>query len=177
MSFVYGCAILVFQKGNLAGLHWRALGDTDGLFWIAPVMTVTILIGLALDYDVFLFARIYEYHQVGVPTREAIARGVHNTGSVITAAGIIMAIAFCGLLFSQITTLNQTGFIFVVAVLVDTFIIRTMLVPAVLSMAKEVNWWPGSMFEARRRALTNGGVQMMAADAHIDNQGLKVDLM
>merc|ERR1712154_375703 len=93
-----------------------AFANTDGLYWLIPVMTVTILIGLALDYDVFLFARIYEYRVMGgVPTHEAIIRGVYKTGSIITAAGIIMGIAFCGLLLSQITSLNQTRFIMVIA--------------------------------------------------------------
>jgi len=111
-------------------------------------MTVTILCGLALDYDIFLFARIHEYKMdAGLSTKDAIIRGVYNTGSIITAAGCIMAIAFCGLLFSDITSLNQVGFILVVAVLVDTFIIRILLVPSVLSLAKEVNWWPGSRFK------------------------------
>ncbi|ETO23039.1 MmpL efflux pump, partial [Reticulomyxa filosa] len=136
LTLVYGLSISVYQDGWLEGLHWSAVGNTQGLYWLSPVMTITILIGLALDYDVFLFARVYEYRVHGLPTRESIVRGVYNTGSIITAAGVIMAIAFCGLLFSQMTSLNQTGFILVVAVLVDTFIIRTLLVPAVLSMAK-----------------------------------------
>jgi len=145
MTLVYGLAILTYQKGLLSSLHWRAIGDTNGLYWLIPVMTVTILCGLALDYDIFLFARIYEYRTVvGLSTREAIIRGVYNTGSIITAAGCIMAIAFCGLLFSQITSLNQVGFILVVAVLVDTFVIRILLVPSVLNLAGEVNWWPGA---------------------------------
>ena len=144
MTFVYGLAVMTYQHGMLSGLNIDAFANTDGLYWLIPVMTVTILIGLALDYDIFLFARIYEYRVMGgVPTHEAIIRGVYKTGSIITAAGIIMGIAFCGLLLSKITSLNQTGFIMVIAVLVDTFIIRTSLVPAVLSIAKEVNWWPG----------------------------------
>merc|ERR1712130_655579 len=144
MLFVYGLAVMVYQQGMLDGLNVEAVRNSDGLYWLVPVMTVTILIGLALDYDIFLFARIYEYRVMGgVPTHEAIVRGVYKTGSIITAAGIIMGIAFCGLLLSAITSLNQTGFIMVIAVLVDTFTIRTSLVPAVLSIAKEVNWWPG----------------------------------
>merc|ERR1712223_100899 len=144
MCFVYGLAVMVYQHGLLSGLNTEAVANTNGLYWLIPVMTVTILIGLALDYDIFLFARIYEYRVMGgVPTHEAIVRGVYKTGSIITAAGIIMGIAFCGLLLSAITSLNQTGFILVIAVLVDTFVIRTSLVPAVLSIAKEINWWPG----------------------------------
>jgi len=150
LTLVYGLSVLVYQHGLLDGLHWAPVSNTQGLYWLTPVMTVTILIGLALDYDVFLFARVYEYRVHGLSTREAIVRGVYNTGSIITAAGVIMSIAFCGLLFSQMTSLNQTGFILVVAVLVDTFIIRTLLVPAVLAIAKEVNWWPGIRIRKRK---------------------------
>jgi len=153
LTVVYGFAVLVYQKGLLDVMHWSAIGNTHGLYWLTPVMTVTILIGLALDYDVFLFARVHEYRLQGLPTRESIVRGVYSTGSIITAAGVIMAIAFSGLLFSEMPALNQTGFILVVAVLVDTFIIRTLLVPAVLAIAKEVNWWPG-IKEDRSRALS-----------------------
>ena len=125
MTFVYGCAILVYQDGSLNGLNLHFINGTGGLYWIIPVMTVSILCGLALDYDVFLFARVYEYRAIAnKPTRDSVILGVYKTGSIITAAGIIMAIAFCGLLSSAITSLNQVGFILVIAVLVDTFIIR-----------------------------------------------------
>lgn len=168
MLFVYGLAVMVYQHGLLSGLNAEAFANTDGLYWLIPVMTVTILIGLALDYDVFLFARIYEYRVMGgVSTEEAIIRGVFKTGSIITAAGIIMGIAFCGLLLSQITSLNQTGFIMVVAVLVDTFIIRTSLVPAVLSIAKEVNWWPGlNVCRCRPRKSGHGHRDRLVVDVN-----------
>ncbi len=61
MSLVYGLSILVYQKGLFSSFHWTAIKNTGGLYWLIPVITVTILIGLALDYDVFLFARIHEY--------------------------------------------------------------------------------------------------------------------
>merc|ERR1712029_843814 len=93
-----------------------------------------------------------------------MGRAVYKTGSIITAAGIIMGIAFCGLLLSQITSLNQTGFIMVVAVLVDTFIIRTTLVPAVLSIAKEGNWGPGlNVCSLRTHFKGDGGGKLRGA--------------
>jgi len=150
MSLVYGLSVLTYQKGLLQSLNWSSVGDTHGLYWLIPVMTVTILCGLALDYDIFLFARIYEYKMIaGLSTKESIKHGIYDTGSIITAAGCIMAIAFCGLLFSEITSLNQVGFILVVAVLVDTFIIRTLLVPSILSLSKEINWWPAIYFNKK----------------------------
>jgi len=142
MSLVYGIAIYTYQDGLLKFLNIDAVGDTQGLYWLVPVMTVTILCGLALDYDIFLFARIYEYRMVGLTTRQAIIFGVYKTGAIITAAGVIMSIAFSGLLLSEVTLLNQIGFILVLAVLVDTFIIRTLLVPSILSLADEKNWFP-----------------------------------
>ena len=63
--------------------------------------------------------------------------------TVITTAGMIMTIAFSSLLLSDITVLNQFGFILVAASLVDTFITRTLLVPALMFIAVESNWWPG----------------------------------
>merc|ERR1712087_91615 len=172
MTFVYGLAVMTYQHGMLSGLNIEAFANTDGLYWLIPVMTVTILIGLALDYDIFLFARIYEYRVMGgVPTHEAIVRGVYKTGSIITAAGIIMGIAFCGLLLSAITSLNQTGFIMVIAVLVDTFIIRTSLVPAVLSIAKEINWWPGlnPQCKSRQQLGSNEDIYSLDSSKHINS--------
>jgi uncharacterized membrane protein YdfJ with MMPL/SSD domain len=66
---------------------WPAV---SGLYWLTPVMSFSILVGLGLDYDIFLYSRIYEYRLEGYSDRAAIAHGVYKTGGIITAAGIIM---------------------------------------------------------------------------------------
>eukprot|EP01083_Nonionella_stella_P121809 366128_1 len=106
----------------------------------------------------------------GVSTNEAIVRGVYKTGSIITAAGVIMAISFAGLIFSQITALCQTGFILVIGVLVDTFIIRTSLVTAILSIAKEINWWPRIKLKSEEKQIKPEiNIQMDASiTSHVD---------
>ena len=76
---------------------------------------------------------------------DSILFGLAQTGGIITAAGIIMSVAFIGLLFSEETILNELSFTLVCAVLIDTFIIRTMLVPASMYLVGKYNWWPTHM--------------------------------
>ena len=70
---------------------------------------------------------------------------MYKTGGIITAAGVIMAIAFSGLMISSLVVMKQLGFILCFAVLVDTFVIRTILVPAIMSIADKWNWWPAKL--------------------------------
>ena len=86
---------------------------TGFLCWLVPVMSFSILVGLSLDYDVFLISRIVEYRELGVSDEGSILFGLYKTGRIITAAGIIMAIAFAGLLMSEEGTMNQLSFFLV----------------------------------------------------------------
>lgn len=139
ICLVFGLGVLVFEQGLL---FWAKV---EALYWLAPVMSFSILVGLGLDYDVFLFSRVAEYRRLGYSDRAAILKGVYRTGGIITAAGIIMAIAFTGPTMSNQLVLNEFGFMLCVAVLVDTFVVRTLMVPAVMHLAGWVNWWPGRM--------------------------------
>mmetsp|Transcript_11578 Transcript_11578/g.17285 ORF Transcript_11578/g.17285 Transcript_11578/m.17285 type:complete len:861 (-) Transcript_11578:344-2926(-) len=142
LSFIFGVAVLIYQKGALNGLGWDALKSTDGMYWLSPIITFPICTGLALDYDIFLICRVAEYRRMGYTDKASILKAVHETGGIITAAGIIMAIAFGGMLFSKTDTLNQIAWILFSSVLFDTFVVRTILVPAVVSIAGPVNYWP-----------------------------------
>jgi hypothetical protein len=149
--YVYGCSVGVYQNGALDWLGFAGLSTSAGapglgaLSWVTPVMSFSILVGLGLDYDVFLICRVSEYRQLGLSTRHAIAYGLAQTGPIITAAGAVMALAFAGLLFSSEPTLNELSFYLVFAVLFDTLVIRTMLVPALMSILGEANWYPKNM--------------------------------
>eukprot|EP00996_Jenningsia_fusiforme_P005126 NODE_6036_length_613_cov_40.709220_g5632_i0.p2 GENE.NODE_6036_length_613_cov_40.709220_g5632_i0~~NODE_6036_length_613_cov_40.709220_g5632_i0.p2 ORF type:complete len:128 (-),score=18.99 NODE_6036_length_613_cov_40.709220_g5632_i0:142-525(-) len=102
--------------------------------WSVPVMAFSVICGLALDYGVFLMTRIHEFRKRGFEHNASIVKGVYKTGSVITSAGIIMFIAFGGLLLSESRSLNQFGLLLCFSVLLDTFIIRCLLVPAMLTI-------------------------------------------
>jgi uncharacterized membrane protein YdfJ with MMPL/SSD domain len=105
-------------------------------------MAFSIIVGLALDYDVFLISRILEYRQEGLDHESSIVAGLYSTGGIITAAGLIMAVAFGGLMFSSSPVLYQWSFLLTSAVLLDTFVIRTLVVPIVLGWTGKFSWWP-----------------------------------
>ena len=98
LAFVFGLAVTVYQKGTLDALDWDAVASdgTGGVAWLLPCSTVFLLIGLALDYDIFLFSRVYELRRAGLCDVDAINRAVAVSGPVISAAGVIMALAFSG---------------------------------------------------------------------------------
>jgi len=112
-------------------------------------MTFSIIVGLGLDYDVFLISRVLEFREEAYTDNSSVLKGLYKTGGIITAAGIIMAVAFSGLLMSGELLLNQTAFCLVAAVLVDTFIVRTVLVPILLGFTGSKSWYPRKLPEAR----------------------------
>jgi len=140
-----GCAWLVYGRGALDGLGWVALSGQGALTWSAPVLAFPIMVGLGLDYDIFLLGRILEYRLAAYTDVESVTAGVEHSGPLISAAGGIMAIAFGALLFSSSTSLNELAFLLTASVLVDTFLVRTVLVPSVMGLLGKRNWWPRTL--------------------------------
>jgi len=127
-----GLAVLVFQY---------FLGY-PGLGWMLPVFAFVFIVALGEDFNIFLMSRINEetaknHHRVG------IQRSVALTGGVITSCGIIMAGAFSSQMLSSLRFLYEMGFVIVFGILIDTFLVRTMLVPAIATLLGKWNWWPG----------------------------------
>merc|ERR1719359_2250720 len=145
LTFVYGAAVAVFQNGALDFLGMEQLRSMGGVSWEMPLFTICVLMGLALDYDIFLFARVMEYRLKGYDNRSAVVKGMCQTGPIISAAGTIMALAFMGNMLGPFGYDNQIGFIMCVGVLVDTFVIRLCLVPCFLCMLESLNYWPMKM--------------------------------
>jgi uncharacterized membrane protein YdfJ with MMPL/SSD domain len=151
-SFSFGITAVVFQKQRLFD-PWKFHNIGPGaspdighnileeICWLVPIMGFSIIVGLALDYDVFLISRILEYRVQNYEHRTSIAYGLHSTGSIITAAGIIMAIAFGSLMFSSNPVVYQWSFLVTTAVLLDTFVIRTCVVLVLTSMAGSKYCW------------------------------------
>jgi RND superfamily putative drug exporter len=148
LAFVFGFATLTYQYDIFKWTHWEGLIAFGSLSWIPPLVCFSIIVGIGLDYDIFLITRIQEFRsQEKYNTTDSIMKGVHKTGGIITAAGVIMAIAFSGLLISSISAMNQLSFYLVFSVLFDTFIVRSLLVPSLMGLFKDVNWWPSKMPE------------------------------
>ncbi len=142
ISWIYGLTELIFNIKLFEKLY-PVLSDVDSLYWATPIMSFSILLGLGLDYDIFLLSRISEYRNKGFTNRASVIKGLYKTGVVITMAGVIMAVAFSGLMLSSVLILVQFGFILALGVLIDTFIVRAILVPSIMSLLGKFNWWPG----------------------------------
>ena len=154
----------MYQNGIFEGLHTAALSNSGGLCWVPPVLCFSLLVGLGLDYHIFLLNRVMEYRLRGFPDREAVVLGLARTGGVITAAGLIMAVAFLGTMVAPQPVLYQLSFFTIVAVLTDTFIVRAMLVPAMMVTLGKYNWWPRKMPPVRPELMSNlnkGGMELL----------------
>ncbi|MGH9037335.1 MAG: MMPL family transporter, partial [Acidimicrobiia bacterium] len=139
LTATFGIIVWVFQDGHLSGL--LGFTPTGSLELNSLVLLFCIAFGLSMDYEVFLLSRIMEEHNGGAGNDEAVARGLDHTGRVVTAAAFLMAIVFAALLSSGLTFLKQYGLGLTIAVLLDAFVIRATLVPAVMKLAGNANWW------------------------------------
>jgi RND superfamily putative drug exporter len=122
------------------------------IFWDVPAIAFIVLVAVGADYNLLLISRIREEARNGI--RSGIIRAVHSTGGVITSAGIIFAASMFGLLFGSVTTMVQTGFIIGAGLLIDTFVVRTITVPALAVLIGRANWWPANSRKAAPRRKT-----------------------
>ncbi|MFI9031035.1 MMPL family transporter [Streptomyces sp. NPDC053560] len=135
----FGITVAVFQQGHLAGLVGL---DTSGpLVSFLPILLIGILFGLAMDYEVFLVSRMREDYVRGAEASQATVNGMGYNGRVVTAAALIMASVFGGFVFMEDPIIKSIGFALAVGVLVDAFIVRMTLVPAVMALLGRAAWW------------------------------------
>jgi RND superfamily putative drug exporter len=116
------------------------------IYWNVQATAFIVLVAVGADYNLLLITRIRE--EAGSGIRSGIIRAVRSTGGVITSAGIIFAASMFGLLFGSISTMVQTGFIIGMGLLIDTFVVRTITVPALAAMIGRANWWPSKTIGA-----------------------------
>lgn len=109
-----------------------------------PLYSFLFLVALGIDYTMFLVIRARE-ETPGHGTRDAIIRAVASTGAVITSAGIVLAAVFCVLGILPLITLTQLGIIVGIGILLDTFLVRTVVIPALFSLIGPRIWWPGNV--------------------------------
>ncbi len=124
-----GLAVLMFQVIIGQELHWSV-----------PGLTFIISVAMGADYSMLLISRIRDESPRGI--RSGVIRTITQTGGVITVAGLIFSASMIGLQFSSITTLVQIGFIISIGILLDTFVVRTITVPALAVLVGKANWWP-----------------------------------
>jgi uncharacterized membrane protein YdfJ with MMPL/SSD domain len=145
-----GILVLCFQEGWLSGLV-----DYPGPAAIeinTLVFLVAIIFGLATDYAVLVLARIKEEHDRGAANEEAVAIGIARTGRVITAAAVMIAVVFLALAVSPVSFIKQVAVGQAVGVLIDATIVRALLVPSLMRLFGDWNWWaPAPLQRVQRR--------------------------
>ena len=142
VSATFGLIVLVFQHGIGAGLFGLD-GPTSAIFVVVPVLVFAVVFGLSMDYEVFLLARVKEAFDKTGDNEKATEEGLSATASVITSAALIMILVFGVFAYARVLAMQFLGFGLAVAVLLDATIIRMVLVPAIMHLAGEWNWWPG----------------------------------
>jgi len=135
----YGVLVLVFQFGWGASLI--GLDSVGAILSYTPVLLFSIVFGLSTDYEVFLLTRVREYYIQGKSNEESVALGLDRTAGIITAAGLIMIAVFGSFALTGVLVIKEIGFGLAVAVLIDTTLVRLVLVPASMKLMGDKNWW------------------------------------
>ncbi|GHH11777.1 MMPL family transporter [Streptomyces lanatus] len=137
-----GAVVAVFQWGW--GAELLGVEQPGPIMSLMPIFLVGIVFGLAMDYEVFLVARMREAYVHGDPARQAVVSGFRHSARVVGAAAVIMIAVFSGFIGAGESMIKTIGFGLAVAVLFDAFVVRMALVPAVLALLGDRAWWlPG----------------------------------
>jgi RND superfamily putative drug exporter len=134
-----GATVAIFQWAWLDALVQAPQGNP--LLSLLPIVVTGILFGLAMDYQVFLVSRIHEAHEQGLTPREAILAGFDRAGSVVVAAAAIMTAVFGGFALSPSSLVGSIALALAVGVVADAFLVRMVLVPALLTLLGRSAWW------------------------------------
>ncbi len=135
----YGVLVAVFQFGVADFLlRFHAIG---AVLSYTPVLLFSILFGLSTDYEVFLLTRVRESYNQGFSNEDAVAHGLERSAGVITAAGLIMIAVFGSFALTDVLVIKEIGLGLAIAVLIDTTLVRIVLVPATMKLMGVWNWW------------------------------------
>jgi uncharacterized membrane protein YdfJ with MMPL/SSD domain len=149
LAAAFGMLVFVFQDGRLEGLlGYRSQGALD---LTQPVLLAAIAFGLATDYGVFLLSRIKEAHDDGLENREAVALGLERTGRVVTSAALLFCVAVGAFATSSILLVKELGLGIAFAVAVDASLVRALLVPSLMALLGDWNWWTPAPLRRFRR--------------------------
>lgn len=136
VAAMFGALVAVFQWG------WFGIAEAPGpIVSMLPIIGIGILFGLAMDYEFFLVSGMHEAHQHTKDAHKAVLRGFYQGSRVVVAAAAIMVSVFAGFITNHDTTVQALGFALTVGIFVDAFIVRLLIVPAVMQLLGNSAWW------------------------------------
>ena len=154
-----GAVVWIFQQGNLADL--LGVASTGPVVSFLPILMIAILFGLAMDYEVFLVSRMRESYVHTGRARDATVSGFQASARVVTAAALIMIAVFSGFIIDDDVVVKSIGFALAFGVLVDAFLVRMTLVPAVLALLDRRAWWLPGWLDRRMPNLDIEGEKLL----------------
>jgi RND superfamily putative drug exporter len=140
----------VFVGGNLKWL----IGDfqlTGTIDTSSLVLIAVVAFGLSMDYELFLLSRIKEQHDAGLGTTESVAVGLQRSGRIITTAALVLAFSFISFISSGVSIMKMLGLGIAFAILLDATVVRALLVPALMRLFGDLNWWAPKWLKAIHR--------------------------
>ena len=140
VAATFGFVVLFWQQGKGSELLFDISATGAVTFWL-PVLIFAFLFGLSMDYEVFILARMREEYDKGGSTRTAVIEGLGRTGRLVTSAALILFLAFIALASAPGTDIKVLATALGVGILIDATIVRALLVPALVSLLGEWNWW------------------------------------
>jgi RND superfamily putative drug exporter len=140
LAATMGVLTWVFIDGNLKFLVGDFI-ETGSLDTNTMVLIAVVAFGLSMDYEVFLLSRIKEEHDAGNSNIDSVAMGLQKSARIITAAAFILAVVFAAFVISGVTSIKMMGFGVAFAILLDATLIRAFLVPALMRLFGNWNWW------------------------------------
>ena len=191
MALVFGSVVLPMKAilmtvltlgatlGILTAMFVSGVGSSLLSFSPGPLMSpilvliIAIIYGLSTDYEVFLVSRMVEARKQGATTDEAINSGTAHTGGIITAAALIMIVVAAAFGFSDIVMMKYIAFGMIFALFIDATIVRMLLVPAVMHLLREDNWWAPKFIHKAYEKMGHGSEP--AASSHISSAGEAVE--
>lgn len=139
LGATFGVLVWIFQDGRLEGvLGYESQGAME---MTQPVLLFALAFGLATDYGVFLLGRIKEFYDSGMSNEDSVATGVSRTGRVISSAAVLFCVAILSFSTSGIVFIKELGVGAALAVAIDASIVRALLVPALMAILGDWNWW------------------------------------
>jgi RND superfamily putative drug exporter len=139
LAAAFGAVVAVYQWGWLGTVF--DVANPGAVLSFLPIILIGVLFGLAMDYQVFIASGMREAYMHGSSAKEAVRVGFRHAAAVVTAAAIIMVSVFAGFIFSHLTMVRPLGFAMAFGVLLDAFVVRMTIVPAVMYLLGEKSWW------------------------------------
>jgi RND superfamily putative drug exporter len=132
-----GSAVVVFQ---------HAAGQ-PGVAFTLPLVLFLFVVAIGTDYNMLMSARLREGFEAGLPAKQAVARAIRHAAPPITAAGLVLAMSFGSLMIYDDQATKQTGFGMAIGILFASFVVSTLLVPALSALLGKRSWWPSQIAE------------------------------